>query len=162
MNRKILPHCLLINLTETSNSTYILILVDIIEKILVLNMKFPASKLLFMNKSPCTVSFRYKKYQNFCFNKVKNAFCLYHFLASHLNSLNGKIFHKFNIDNSECPVFKQFIIGSRRLLLSFRLQWSCFSYSLIFILIVLHLVGETTLAFFSGQTGSCEEEWETM
>ena len=30
MNRKILPHCLLINLTETSNSTYILVVVDII------------------------------------------------------------------------------------------------------------------------------------
>ena len=99
MNGKILPHCLLINLRETSKFDIYFAICGYYMKIL-----YPLPNYCLWTNLLAS-QLRKNITTFFCFNKVKNAFCLYYFLASHLNSLNGDIFHNFNIDNSQCPVF---------------------------------------------------------
>ena len=78
MNRKILPHCLLINLTETSNSTYILVFADIIRKYLISKSEIHrVQTIVYEQIFLHCISMLPKTIVTFsCFNKAKNAFCL--------------------------------------------------------------------------------------
>ena len=78
MNRKILPHCLLINLTETSNSTYILVFADIIRKYLISKSEIHRVQTIVYEQIflHCISMLRKTIVTFSCFNKAKNAFCL--------------------------------------------------------------------------------------
>ena len=78
MNGKILPHCLLINLTETSNSTYILVFADIIRKYLISKSEIHrVQTIVYEQIFLHCISMLPKTIVTFsCFNKAKNAFCL--------------------------------------------------------------------------------------
>ena len=73
MNRKILPHCLLINLTETSKFDIYFAICGYYMKIL-----YPLPNYCLWTNLLAS-QLRKNITTFFCFNKVKNAFCLYYF-----------------------------------------------------------------------------------